>query len=65
MFGELKSWDKSMNLVLANTEEVIGVEDKTENTRHLGLIIVKGSQIQSISMKNGYQIIDNPFEEAG
>lgn len=40
------------------------MEDKTENTRHLGLIIVKGSQIQSISMKNGYKIIDNPFEGA-
>lgn len=50
-----------MNLVLSNTIEVIGVEQKTEVTRNLGLIIVKGSQIQCISLRNGYTIIDNPF----
>jgi hypothetical protein len=27
----------------------------------LGLIIVKGSQIQTISLRNGYTLIDNPF----
>ena len=32
--------------------------------RNLGFIIVKGSQIQSISLKDGYMVIDNPFEEA-
>jgi small nuclear ribonucleoprotein (snRNP)-like protein len=61
VWGELKSWDKSMNLVLDNTKEVIGLEGKEELTRDLGFIIVKGLQIHSISLKNGYTIIDNPF----
>jgi small nuclear ribonucleoprotein (snRNP)-like protein len=63
VFGELKSWDKSMNLILSNTSEVTAVEAKTEETRKLGLIIVKGSQIQCISLRNGYVLIDNPFIE--
>ena len=50
-----------MNLVLDNTKEVIGLEGKEELTRDLGFIIVKGLQIHSISLKNGYTIIDNPF----
>jgi small nuclear ribonucleoprotein (snRNP)-like protein len=61
VYGDLKSWDKSMNLVLSNTLEVTGVQEKTEQTRKLGLIIVKGSQIQSIALRNGYTLIDNPF----
>lgn len=43
--GTLKSWDKAMNLILENTQEVLGVENGAEITRALGLIIVKGSQV--------------------
>jgi len=61
IYGELKSWDKSMNLILSNTQEVLAIEDKKEMTRQLGLVVVKGSQIQSIALRDGYLIIDNPF----
>jgi U6 snRNA-associated Sm-like protein LSm7 len=43
--GTLKSWDKAMNLILENTQEVLAVENGAELTRGLGLIIVKGSQV--------------------
>jgi U6 snRNA-associated Sm-like protein LSm7 len=43
--GTLKCWDKAMNLILENTQEVLGVENGEEITRALGLIIVKGSQV--------------------
>ena len=62
VWGQLKSWDKSMNLVMSGTTEVLDIQGKEEITRNLGIIIVKGSQIQSISLKDGYTIIDNPFE---
>lgn len=54
-----------MNMILSNTSEVLGVEDKMENTRQLGLVVVKGSQVQSVGLKGGYVIIDNPFGEEG
>ena len=63
VWGELKSWDKTMNLVLDNTKEVTGLEDSKETTRDLGFIIVKGSQIQSIVLKDGFITIDNPYLE--
>lgn len=63
IWGQLRSWDKSMNLILNGTTEVLGVEGKEEITRVIGLVIVKGSQIQSISLRNGYTVIDNPFGE--
>lgn len=50
-----------MNLILSNTQEVLAIEDKKEMTRQLGLVVVKGSQIQSIALRDGYLIIDNPF----
>jgi len=34
-----------MNLILENTQELLGVENGIEATRVLGLIIVKGSQV--------------------
>lgn len=61
--GKLKSWDKSMNLVLENTQQLLGVQEGEELSRTLGLIIVKGSSIQTISLKDGYEIIDNPYAE--
>jgi len=45
VWGKLKSWDKPMNLILENTQELLGVENGIEATRVLGLIIVKGSQV--------------------
>jgi U6 snRNA-associated Sm-like protein LSm7 len=45
LHGKLKSWDKIMNLILDNCYEVMGVEEKEEIKRELGLVIVKGSQI--------------------
>ena len=43
--GKLKSWDKSMNLILEGAQEMLGVEDGMETSRVLGLMIVKGSQV--------------------
>lgn len=45
--GKLKSWDKTMNLILDNCSEIVGVDrnQKEEIKRELGLVIVKGSQI--------------------
>lgn len=62
--GKLKSWDKTMNLILDNCSEIVGVDrnQKEEIKRELGLVIVKGSQIQSIALKGGYVLIDNPYE---
>ena len=62
IWGQLRSWDKSMNLSMSATTEVLEVQGKEEVTRNLGAVIVKGSQIHSISLKDGYTIIDNPFE---
>ena len=59
--GKLMSWDKSMNMVLQNTREVVKIEEGEEMYRSLGLIIVKGSQIQSICLADGYEVIDNPY----
>jgi U6 snRNA-associated Sm-like protein LSm7 len=43
--GKLKSWDKTMNLILEGTQEILGVENGVELSRTLGLIIVKGTQV--------------------
>ena len=43
--GRLKSSDKQMNMILEDTEEIMGVENGEEMVRELGLIIVKGSQV--------------------
>lgn len=45
--GKLKSWDKAMNLILENTQEILGVENGVETSRVLGLIVVKGSQVNT------------------
>jgi small nuclear ribonucleoprotein (snRNP)-like protein len=45
--GRLKSWDKSMNLILENAQEMMGVEEGVEASRVLGLVIVKGSQVRT------------------
>lgn len=45
VWGKLKSWDKSMNMILEGTQEILGIENGVETSRILGLIIVKGSQV--------------------
>lgn len=46
--GKLKSWDKPMNLILEDAEEILGVENGVEQSRTIGLIIVKGTQVSHI-----------------
>jgi len=43
--GKLKSWDKTMNLILEGTQEMLGIDEGVETSRVLGLVIVKGSQV--------------------
>lgn len=52
-----------MNLILDNSSEIMGVDkkEKEQIKRQLGLVIVKGSQIESIALKNGHLLIDNPY----
>lgn len=59
--GVMLSWDKTMNMVLNGCLEVLEVHDKEVFPRELGLVIVKGTQVHSISLKDGYEIIDNPY----
>lgn len=63
--GILKGYDPLQNMVLDEVEEVLrDTEDLnilTDATRNLGLVVVRGTAIQSIYPHEGTQEIDNPF----
>ncbi|GME84172.1 unnamed protein product [Ambrosiozyma monospora] len=74
--GILKGFDTLLNLVLDETVEVIrdsdgklppvkeGSDDTTSgNQRKLGLVVVRGPLLLTISPCEGFEIIENPFVE--
>lgn len=68
MVGTLKGYDQLMNLVLDEvTETLRDPEDETvllkEKVRQLGLVVVRGPLLLTISPVDGSEEIDNPFLE--
>ena len=63
--GVLKGYDELVNLVLDDTEEFIMDADGnlTEETRELGLIVCRGTQVTLVSPEEGREEIENPFLE--
>ncbi|CAH2353428.1 U6 snRNA-associated Sm-like protein LSm7 [[Candida] railenensis] len=63
--GTLKGFDQLMNLVLDDVVETLrDPEDDsvlTKETRNLGLVVVRGPTLLTISPVDGSEIIDNPF----
>ena len=65
--GVLKGYDQLMNLVLDNTVEYLrDAEDDTvilkDQTRNLGLIVIRGTMLLTLSPTSGAEIISNPYE---
>ncbi|ODV76233.1 Sm-like protein LSM7 [Cyberlindnera jadinii NRRL Y-1542] len=63
--GVLKGYDQLMNLVLDDVEETLRDHDDldvlTKETRHLGLVVVRGPLLLTISPVDGMEEIENPF----
>ncbi|QPG73390.1 hypothetical protein FOA43_000700 [Brettanomyces nanus] len=63
--GKLTGYDQLMNLVLENTvERLRDVNDRSklsENTRNLGRVIIRGPLLLTISPREGFDMIANPF----
>lgn len=65
--GVLKGYDQLMNLVLDNTIEYLrDAEDDTvilkDQTRNLGLTVIRGTMLLTLSPTSGAEIISNPYE---
>lgn len=64
--GILKGYDQLMNLVLDETVEYMrDEEDDTiilkEKTRNLGLVVIRGTMLLTLSPLSGAEIISNPY----
>lgn len=63
--GVLKGYDQLMNLVLEDVVETLrDPEDDsilTEETRDLGTVVVRGTQMLTLSPFEGTELIENPF----
>lgn len=63
--GILKGYDELVNLVLDDADEYIrDPEDPstiTDQTRKLGLVVVRGTQVSLVSPEEGMEEIANPF----
>ena len=63
--GVLKGFDQLMNLVLDDVAETLrDPEDDTvltNETRQLGLVVVRGTTLVTILPLDGSEIIENPF----
>ena len=63
--GLLRGYDELVNLVLDECDEFIrSVDDPevvTTQTRHLGLVVVRGTQVSLVSPEEGTEEIANPF----
>jgi len=63
--GTLKGYDELVNLVLSDTTEYIldpSTMQPTDETRKLGLIVCRGTQVQRVVGEEGREEIENPFE---
>lgn len=66
--GVLKGYDQLMNLVLdETTEHLRDPEDDTiilkDKTRELGLVVIRGTMLLTLSPMDGSEIISNPLEQ--
>ncbi|XP_071098881.1 U6 snRNA-associated Sm-like protein LSm7 [Haliotis cracherodii] len=63
--GVLKGFDPLLNLVLDGTTEYLRDPDDpfklTEDTRHLGLVVCRGTSVVLICPSDGMEAIANPF----
>mmetsp|Transcript_33234 Transcript_33234/g.71667 ORF Transcript_33234/g.71667 Transcript_33234/m.71667 type:complete len:100 (-) Transcript_33234:1202-1501(-) len=63
--GTLKGYDALLNIVLDEAEEYLrDPEDSTkmsDNTRKLGLVVLRGTTVMTISPTSGVEQIANPF----
>lgn len=64
--GLLKGYDQLMNLVLDDVKEHLRNESGTilDETRDLGLVVVRGPTLVMISPVDGAEEIANPFLQA-
>lgn len=66
VIGLLKGWDQLMNLVLDQVKETLrDPEDDNkllDQTRDLGMVVVRGPLLLSISPVDGSEVIENPFQ---
>ncbi|SCU85483.1 LADA_0D07778g1_1 [Lachancea dasiensis] len=68
VIGTLKGYDQLMNLVLdETTEHLRDPEDDTKiiegKTRDLGLVVIRGTMLLTLSPLDGSDIISGPFVE--
>ncbi|GAB6028390.1 Sm-like protein lsm7 [Chamberlinius hualienensis] len=63
--GVLKGYDPLLNLVLDGTSELVRDPDDpykvTNDTRHLGLVVCRGTAVVLICPMDGLESIPNPF----
>mmetsp|Transcript_34868 Transcript_34868/g.71266 ORF Transcript_34868/g.71266 Transcript_34868/m.71266 type:complete len:136 (-) Transcript_34868:320-727(-) len=63
--GTLRGYDELVNLVLDDCEEFLRDPDDqtkiTNQTRKLGLVVVRGTQVSLVSPEDGLEEIANPF----
>ena len=63
--GLLRGYDELVNLVLDDCEEFIRCvndpERVTSQTRNLGLVVIRGTQVSLVSPEEGTEEIANPF----
>ncbi|KAL3776489.1 hypothetical protein ACHAW5_005407 [Stephanodiscus triporus] len=63
--GALRGYDELVNLVLDDCEEFIrdpdDPEQVTSQTRRLGLVVIRGTQVSLVSPEEGTEEIANPF----
>ncbi|KAG7891415.1 hypothetical protein KL936_001358 [Ogataea polymorpha] len=64
--GVLKGFDQLMNLVLDNCVETLKEDcdshTLSSQTRHLGLVVVRGPVLLTISPFEGSEVIENPYQ---
>ena len=67
--GTLLSFDTTLNLVLDNCKELFIsrkpslLEGKDKESRELGIVFTRGTQLSSICLASGMEEISNPFVE--
>eukprot|EP00038_Savillea_parva_P030568 m.78671 g.78671 ORF g.78671 m.78671 type:complete len:103 (+) comp9235_c0_seq2:49-357(+) len=63
--GVLKGWDQLLNLVLDSTTEFLRDPDDvykvSDQTRSLGLVVCRGTQVVVVMPTDGMDEIQNPF----
>mmetsp|Transcript_5002 Transcript_5002/g.9226 ORF Transcript_5002/g.9226 Transcript_5002/m.9226 type:complete len:109 (+) Transcript_5002:112-438(+) len=67
--GTLRGYDDLVNLVLDDCDEFLRDPDDmqriTDETRKLGLVVIRGTQVSLVAPKEGMEEIANPFVTQG